>query len=49
MTNKKNYTREFKEEAVRLAQQNGNSSETAPSLGVHDSSLGRWKKELEGN
>lgn len=47
MTNKKTYTREFKEEAVRLAQQNGNTSETARSLGVHDSILRRWKKELE--
>jgi transposase len=47
MTNKKTYTREFKEETVRLAQQNGYIIETARSLGVHDSILGPWKKELE--
>jgi transposase len=47
MTNKKTYTREFKEEAVRLAQQNDNTSETARSLGIHDSILRRWKKEIE--
>ena len=47
MANKKSYTKEFKKEAVRLAQQNGNSSETARNLGVHDSILRRWKNELE--
>jgi transposase-like protein len=35
MASKKSYTKEFKEEAVRLAQQNGNTSETARNLGVH--------------
>lgn len=47
MANKKTYTNEFKEEAVRLAQQNGNLSETARKLGLHDSILRRWKNELE--
>lgn len=47
MASKKTYTREFKEEAVSLAQKNGNISETARSLGLHDSILRRWKKELE--
>jgi transposase len=47
MAGKKSYTREFKEEAVRLARQNGNSSETARSLGLQLSVLRRWKKELE--
>ena len=49
MSSKKTYTREFKEEAVSLANKNGNVSETARSLGLHDSILGRWKKELEDN
>jgi transposase len=43
---KKTYTKEFKEEAVRLAQKNGNISETARSLGLHDSVLRRWRTEL---
>lgn len=46
MSTKKTYTREFKEEAVRLAQQSKNTSETARNLGVPSSVLGRWKKEL---
>ena len=44
---KKTYTREFKEEAVRLAQQNGNQSQTARDLGLQLSVLRRWKKKLE--
>ncbi len=47
MASKKSYTKEFKEEAVRLAQQNGNTSETAHNLGLQLSVLRRWKKELE--
>jgi transposase len=49
MASKKAYTREFKEEAVSLADKNGNVSETARSLGLHDSILRRWKKELENH
>ena len=47
MASKKTYTKEFKEEAVRLARQNGNTSETARNLGLQLSVLRRWKKELE--
>lgn len=47
MAVKKSYTKEFKEEAVRLAQQNGNTSETARNLGLQLSVLRRWKNELE--
>jgi len=47
MASKKTYTKEFKEEAVRLAQQNSNTSETARNLGLQLSVLRRWKKELE--
>ncbi len=51
MASKKTYTREFKEVAVRLAQQNGNTSETARNLGLQLSVLRRCgsppgKKEL---
>ena len=41
------YQREFKEEAVQLAQKSGNTSETARNLGLHQSVLRRWKKELK--
>jgi transposase len=47
MARKKTYTKEFKQEAVRLAQQNGNVTETARRLGLQLSVLRRWKKELE--
>ncbi len=47
MASKKTYTKEFKEEAVRLARQNGNVTETARNLGLQLSVLRRWKKELE--
>jgi transposase len=49
MPTKKTYTKEFKEQAVQLAQKNGNISETARNLGLHDSILRRWKMELEQN
>lgn len=47
MSTRKTYTWEFKEEAVRLANQNGNQSQTARDLGLQLSVLRRWKKELE--
>lgn len=46
MSTKKTYTSEFKQEAVRLAQQSRNTSEAARNLGVTSSVLRRWKKEL---
>jgi transposase-like protein len=47
MPTKKTYTKKFKEQAVQLAQENGNISETARGLGLHDSILRRWRMELE--
>jgi transposase len=47
MAKRKEYSKEFKEEAVRLAQENGNVSETARNLGLHLSILRRWKNEVE--
>ena len=47
MSTRKTYSREFKEEAVRLAKQNGNQSQTARDLGLQLSVLRRWKKELD--
>lgn len=47
MASKKRYNKEFKEEAVQLAQKSRNTSETARNLGLQQSVLRRWKKELE--
>jgi len=41
------YTREFKEEAVRLAQASGKSiAQVARELGISDTSIHQWRKEL---
>ena len=45
---RRNYTREFKIEAVRLVTENGSSlREAAESLGVSQNSLRTWRKQLE--
>ena len=45
---RKQYTREFKLEAVRLAEESGRSkTQIARELGIHDSLLKRWKAQLE--
>ncbi|NBC15772.1 MAG: transposase [Bacteroidetes bacterium] len=40
MTTRQSYTREFKREAVRLAEERGNRSATARDLGIHPSMTG---------
>jgi transposase len=41
------YTREFKEEAVRLVQTSGKSiAQIARELGISDSSIHQWRKDL---
>src|SRR5258708_16078789 len=41
------YTREFKEEAVRLAQTSGKPiTQVAGELGISDTSIHQWRKEL---
>ena len=41
------YTREFKEEAVRLAQTSGKPiTHIAHELGISDASIHQWRKEL---
>ncbi len=41
------YTREFKEEAVRLAQTSGKPiAQVARELGISDTSIHQWRKEL---
>ena len=44
---RKQYTREFKQEAVRLVTEQGLSiAQAARDLGLNDNVLARWKKEL---
>jgi transposase len=43
----KTYTREFKEEAVRLAQMSGKPIvQVARELGISDTSIHQWRREL---
>jgi transposase len=45
---RRNHTKEFKEEAVKLITEQGYKiSEAARSLGVNPNLLGRWKHEFE--
>jgi transposase len=43
------FTEEFKRDAVRLAKERGNVSQAARDLGVHESVLGRWKRQMEAS
>ncbi len=46
-TEKKQYTAEFKKEAVRLVTEQGyKTTEAARNLGIHTSVLNRWKRQL---
>lgn len=48
MNTRRIYTKEFKEEAVRLTRESGKScAQIARDLGLGEGMLGRWKKELE--
>ena len=51
MTQKrKNYSKQFKIDAVKLVTEQGfNVSEAARNLGIHHSSLRRWKRHLESD
>ncbi len=45
---RRNHTKEFKEEAVKLITEQGyRISEAARSLGVNPNLLGRWKRDFE--
>ncbi len=51
-TERRQFTQEFKREAVRLAQERGNLAQVARELGINDTVLQRWKKavqEIPGN
>lgn len=51
MTQKrKQFSKQFKIDAVKLVSEKGyNISEAARNLGIHHSSLRRWKKQFETN
>jgi transposase len=45
---RRNYTEEFKREAIRLVTEQGYGvAETARNLGLNVKMLGRWKRELD--
>jgi transposase len=45
---RRDYTKEFKREAVNLVTEQGyNFSEAARNLGIHSSLLRRWKNQIE--
>ena len=47
---RKNYTQEFKEEAVKLITEQGYSfAEAGRNLGVNPNLLSRWKRDMEGD
>lgn len=49
MKKRKDYSKEFKCEAVRLAENSKNKSQVARELGIHMSMLTRWKNQMEEN
>ena len=44
---RRSFTEEFKREAVRLATERGNVSAVARDLGISESVLNRWKRQLQ--
>ena len=47
---RKQFSKQFKIDAVKLVSEQGyNVSEAARNLGIHHSSLRRWKKQFETN
>jgi transposase len=47
---RKNYSKQFKKDAVKLVTEQGfDVSEAARNLGIHHSSLRRWKRQLESD
>ena len=44
---RRSFTEEFKREAVRLAIERGNVSAVARDLGINESALNRWKRQLQ--
>jgi transposase len=44
---RRSFTEEFKRDAVRLASERGNVSAVARDLGINESVLNRWKRQLQ--
>jgi len=44
---RRSFTEEFKRDAVRLAVERGNVSAVARDLGINESVLNRWKRQLQ--
>ncbi len=44
---RRSFTEEFKREAVQLASERGNVSAVARDLGINESVLNRWKRQLQ--
>ena len=50
MSSRKRYSKEFKERAVQLTEKEGNTIKgVAEDLGINQTQLGRWRKELREN
>jgi transposase-like protein len=49
MRERTSYAKGFKVEAVRMAEQRGNTSQTARDLGIHQSLLRTWKQQVEAH
>ena len=49
MASRKTYPKEFKEQAVRLLQKNGNKSQVARELGITSGMLARWERQAMQN
>ena len=49
MASRREYTAEFKREAVRLAEQRSNISALSRELDIHPSMIRRWKQQLQDN
>lgn len=47
MQQRRVFTEEFKRDAVRLANERGNTSAVARDLGIHESLLSKWKHKLK--
>lgn len=47
MNPRKVYSETFKRDAVRLAKERGNTSAVARDLGINESLLSKWKRQLD--
>ena len=47
MRTRRKYSKEFKEEAVKLSEISGNTSQTARELGINAGMIRRWKKRID--